>query len=266
MNARTAKILALVLMIGAVTLVGYAIYLGAQPPVVAEGQQADQNVVIVTTRAVAAGERVDADAVAEQRVRVAPPSGFSVLEDVIGREVAVQLEAGQVLLSRDFLSPGRFHAELGSDERAIAVKVDEVIGLGGFADPGDRVDVLVYFSGRERGRKAQAQLLLEDVRVLAVGSRTEKLSEGDKSERARSAVLAVPVDVVSRLMLAANTGRLRLALRPGPSRSPEDTGRPPAKIATLDGLLSGREKSTVRPVRSRKVEIVRGDEKSWIRP
>src|SRR6185295_1795316 len=106
-------------------------------------------------------------------------------------------------------------------ERAIAVKVDGVIGLGGFIQPDDRVDVLLYLSRDQREvPDTQARVLLENIRVLAYGANLERREQDehdDNTNNARTAVLAVPEADIDRLMLGASKGSLRLALRGDPA-------------------------------------------------
>jgi pilus assembly protein CpaB len=128
---------------------------------------------------------------------------------------------------------------LAPHERAVAIKVNEVIGVGGFIKPGDYVDVLLYLrADRETGEASSAQVVLTNVKVLAYGALTaetessqedtiiqpssNKLGTGDtqsapkKEKDSRSAILAVADQDISKLMLAESAGVLRLALRGSP--------------------------------------------------
>src|SRR5690606_18861743 len=101
---------------------------------------------------------------------------------------------------------------------------------------GDHVDVLLYLrAGNEVVDESSAQVVLRDVRVIGFGQEIQQGEEtvtttenGEKtadeatssarnSDRtgasSRSAILAVNERDMTKLMLAANSGELRLALR-----------------------------------------------------
>ena len=96
-----------------------------------------------------------------------------------------------------------------------------MIGLGGFIQPDDRVDVVLYLARDQREiSDTQARVLLENIRVLAFGANLERREQDESDENtnnARTAVLAVPESDVDRLMLGASKGSLRLALRGDPA-------------------------------------------------
>lgn len=220
--------LALIFALGAIIagLIGYR--LSTQPPPPAAPAPPPVTAV-QTLKPVPAGTAIQADDIGLVQVAAKPAGSYGEPAQVIGQRPAASLAAGEILTSAHFPSRGgQFQRQLAPTERAVAIKVDEVVGLGGFAQPGDQVDVLFYLRGtQETANASSAQVVLSGVRLLAfgealqpapgagegpVGQAAEKASGPSRS--ATSAVLAVPEDAVARLMLAANSGTLRLALRP----------------------------------------------------
>jgi Flp pilus assembly protein CpaB len=63
--------------------------------------------------------------------------------------------------------PGRPSETLAADRVAAVLFVDAANGAGGAAHPGDRVDVLGYFSRKVTGDQSVTRVLLQDVPVLA---------------------------------------------------------------------------------------------------
>jgi pilus assembly protein CpaB len=119
---------------------------------------------------------------------------------------------------------------LAEGERAVAVKADELMGVGSRVRPGDFVDV--FFVLKTEGReieRSQARLLLSRQRVLAFGGAsvdgalpTDAKAGSTRPEPARTAVLAVAAQDVPRLALGDSSGRLLLALRhPGDPSVPD---------------------------------------------
>ena len=122
-------------------------------------------------------------------------------------------------------------------ERAVALKVDEVIAVGNRLNPNDMVDVFVIMRrNNDEIAESQSKMLLSGVRVLAVGNRSVQgrdMSLPDATLPPRTVVLAVPFNEVNRLALAAEMGKILLALR-----NPQDQ-MPPACSACSDSR-SGR--------------------------
>jgi pilus assembly protein CpaB len=223
---------------------------------------------VVVRRVVIADEAVDAGATLTENdvdlreTDVLPAGAFEREEDVIGRRTAVTLAAGEPVLENQLGRAGGLRGALREGERAVAVKTDGVVGLGGFVEPGDRVDVLLYLQhdGREV-ETSQAFVLLRDVRVIAYGARTLGTTPEREPAEARTAVLAVRDEQAPVLMLGAHKGQLRLALRAHASGSElEENGR----AATLDDLLGSAPPVTpaVRP----HVVIHRGTERAEVTP
>ncbi|ANJ74802.1 Flp pilus assembly protein CpaB [Ralstonia insidiosa] len=189
--------------------------------------------VVVTTKPVEAGKPIGADAVAVEMLPVNPDDGFSEVSKVVGREPIVTLGIGVPLIGSQ-LSSG-LALQVIPGQRAVAVMVDEVIGVGNRVQPGDYVDVFLIM--RKDGQEvdgSRANLLLPHLRVLAFGAVAvnegpQKAQDGAaaarKTEPARTAVLSVPVEAVSRLAMAHQSGRLLLALR-NPSDDAEPTVKP----------------------------------------
>jgi pilus assembly protein CpaB len=182
---------------------------------------------VVTTRAIAAGDFVTADAVKLDAVPDTTQGGVQNLSDAVGRVAMTPLAAGTPLLDAQLNAGLSAHVQPG--ERAVAIRVDEQTGVGNRVRPGDFVDVFVLLrrDGTEVDQ-SEARLLLPRLRVLGFGSasvgNTEVVNAAQGSnakpqEIIRTAVLAVPVDQVAALSLGDNAGKLTLALR-----NPADAG------------------------------------------
>ena len=159
-----------------------------------------------------------------EKVRIAPPGSFSSTDQAIGRSTWRSLPAGTWLSDDAFSAGGPLARMIHADERALAVAVDEVIGAAGQLAPGDYVDVMLYLRQDQGNPLASAQVVVPAVRVLSIGDQLGLANDGhpaspgagldDKNHRsARTVVLAVPQELVSRLMLGAQAGTLRLAVR-----------------------------------------------------
>ncbi|MDH6591316.1 pilus assembly protein CpaB [Variovorax sp. TBS-050B] len=252
------KIVAAILVLLAIALGGYAWVLSRQPakaPPVATAPAAAASstarvptfAVVVAAKPVAAGQAIPADAVRVAQLPINPAGAFTETAAVVGRVPVFDIGEGTPLLEGQLASGLAMRVEEG--ERAVAVKADEVMGVGNKVQPGDFVDVFVMLKsdGKDIDR-TQARLLLSRKRVLAFGtasldglpsrnpegrSNPQQQQQQQRAEAARTAVLAVPVAEINRLTLGESAGRLLLALR-----NPLDTALPdPALLAELPPAL-----------------------------
>jgi pilus assembly protein CpaB len=106
---------------------------------------------------------------------------------------------------------GGVSAVIKKGMRAVAVKGDKVIGISGFIQPGNRVDVLATM--RDPATKTEiTKMVLSNVLVLATGTEMEDRKDG-KPQPVDVYTLEVDPEQGERLALAATQGKLQFALR-----------------------------------------------------
>ncbi len=195
-------------------------------------------------------------------------AGFKSANDIVGRVALHEIESGDVVLETHFEQYGPAARQLLPGERAVAIKIDEVAGVGGYIKPGDHVDVL-FFANDEKSlnRSSLSQVVLSDLRVLSFGDAIQETKKADASISSplitaqkevippassskpdtgiRSAVLAVPEKDATTLMLAANMGQLRLALR-GERMAPADLNAPVNQAGPAKSVSNQPENFFVR--------------------
>ncbi len=243
-----------------------------------------QTLVVVAVKPLALDKAVERDAVALVPVQVAPAEFYTNVEDVVGKKPMIDVDAGTPVTPRLFKGVSVIARRIPAGYRALSLKVDDVVGTGGFIRPGDIVDVLLYIrsvsdtptgaNGKSSDSKdskrdiaTQARFLLKDVTVLAyedhVVDPPKGLDDKDKQQqqnaqrRERTAVVAVPENEVTRVMLGASLGELRLALHPqltdvastAPTATPTTPASPPSPSAPdttglPPGTTSGAAPST----------------------
>ncbi|WP_431110541.1 Flp pilus assembly protein CpaB [Variovorax paradoxus] len=244
------KIIAAVLVLLALALGGYAWLLSRQPPppvvaapsAAAAGKtvQAQTFRVVVAAKPLPAGRAIPPDALRVERLTINPAGAFQETAPLAGRVPVIDLGEGTPLIEGQLVSGLALRVAEG--ERAVAIKADEVMGVGHKVRPGDFVDVfLMLKSDGKDVDHSQARLLLSRKRVLAYGgvsidgmasgmdkngsAQQQQQQQASRAEAARTAVLAVPVDDVNRLTIAEYSGRLVLALR-----NPTDMSEPDPKL------------------------------------
>ena len=206
--------------------------------------------VVVAASDLPAGRVLQPGDIVEQKATSLPVNTFSALHSVIGRRLLTPATAGQPV-TRDMLVQSHPLADqLKVGERAVALQTTTIVGVGGHLRPGDHVDLLVYLRGQsETLGRSSAQFVLNNLRVLAYENRLpgdeaeeplKKTSANDdavarlnrvqtRPEKNHSVVLAVPADDVPRLLLASESGSVRLALRP-----PETANMLPAGLTAYE--------------------------------
>jgi pilus assembly protein CpaB len=102
---------------------------------------------------------------------------------------------------------------LEAGKRAMALRVDEIIGVSGFIVPDDRVDVIVTTTppGSKNQDDKISKIVLQNKRVLSVAQSVEQ--KDGKPQVARSITVEVTPEESEKLSLATQDGQLVLALR-----------------------------------------------------
>ena len=119
--------------------------------------------------------------------------------------------------------------------RAIAVRVDDVVGVAGFIHADDRVDVLVTLRPNYQGAESTTKVFLQNIKVLAVGQEVETADRSRlHATPATVATLLVSPQDAERLVLAQNEGRIMLTLRSWTDSQPVETAG-----ASPSGLVGG---------------------------
>jgi pilus assembly protein CpaB len=145
-----------------------------------------------------------------------PPGTFKDVKSLEGRVVRSSLTRGEPVLESK-LSPvgtkGGLSAVINKGDRAITVRVNDVIGVAGFALPGNYVDVIVNTQapGSSSDQHSISKIVLEKILVLAVA---QQVSRDDTQPKVVNAVtLEVTPEQAEKLDLARSVGTLSLVLR-----------------------------------------------------
>jgi pilus assembly protein CpaB len=213
---------------------------------------------------------------------VAPKGAILKPEQAIGRGVISDLYQGEPILESRLApvgSGGGLAATIPDGMRAIAVKVDEVVGVAGFVTPGMHVDVLV--SGTPPGmnnapgsREAQmgtlVKTILQNIQVLSAGVNIQKDAEG-KPQPVQVVNLLVTPEQAETLSLATNGVKIQLVLR-----NPLDTKTEPVQGTAMGNIFADQNiappkttpavvrhvKKAVPPPAVASIEIINGTKRT----
>jgi pilus assembly protein CpaB len=191
------------------------------------------NYVVVASRALPLGARIgDGDVTrVEWPASTSLPGAYTRLEDVAGRGVITPIGEHDPITQAK-LAPRDAGAGLSPTippgMRAISVRVNEVIGVAGFATPGAHVDVLATV--RRQGG-AIARVVVSNVPVLTSGTRADL--EQRRDEKPSVVTLMVTPAQAERIALASAEGTITLMLRNPLDQTQPDT--PGIELAALIG-------------------------------
>ncbi len=108
-------------------------------------------------------------------------------------------------------STGLLSLKVPPGMRAFSIKVNEVVGVGGFIVPDSRVDVVVTTSASQNTSEKISKIVLEDIRVLAVGQVIEQ--KENKPVTVNTVTLSLTPEDAEKLALAGNDGVIQLVMR-----------------------------------------------------
>jgi pilus assembly protein CpaB len=157
-----------------------------------------------------------------------PQGAFTELKDLQDRVVRISVQRGDAVLSSK-LAPigtqGGLSAVISEGKRAMTVRVNDVVGVAGFALPGNYVDVMVNALKERQGRFEEnlqiSKTVLEHVLVLAVAQESSR--DDTKPKVVNAVTLELSIDDAEKLDLARNVGTLSLVLRNQIDKEPVTT-------------------------------------------
>jgi pilus assembly protein CpaB len=175
------------------------------------------------------------------------PSWIARREDIVGRGVVSSVNKGEPFPENRLAAKGAgagLAATIPSGMRAVAVKVDEVVGVSGFVLPGMRVDVLS--SGTPPGSNGVVtRTILQNIEVLSAGKNTDRDVQ-DKPASVQVVNLLVAPEQAEALSLAGAHTRIQLVLR-----NVLDTASNRTSGISMNQLLLGAPEESRRAVRPR---------------
>ncbi|GJG93700.1 Flp pilus assembly protein CpaB [Cupriavidus pauculus] len=149
-----------------------------------------------------------------------PPGALNELKAVDGRVTKASVMRGEPIIESK-LTPagtkGGLSAVIADGKRAITVRVNDVVGVAGFALPGSFVDIIVNTqkdnkpSGGSETEQSISKIVLEKILVLAVAQEVNR--DETKPKVVNAVTLEVSPEEAEKLDLARSVGSLSLVLR-----------------------------------------------------
>jgi pilus assembly protein CpaB len=221
-NSRAILIIgvALLLALGAVVLA--AKWMGEQGPA---GTR-----VVVAAADIGQGTRIQPASLqlADWPAGALPPGAITDMKLLEGRIARGDIARGEPVLESK-LAPagtlGGLSAVVASGKRAMTVGVNDIVGVAGFALPGNYVDILVNLAPTNndlaQNTGSISKIVLERILVLAVAQ--ESAVDDNKPRLVNAVTLELTPNEVEKLDLARSIGSLSLVLRNQAEAQPANT-------------------------------------------
>ena len=226
MRGNTVVMLLIALFFGAISVFVANIWLSnrANPPatqVVVAPATVETSTIVVAARDLVFGELLNADSLREipWPKSSVPDGSYSKIAVLLGdgNHIALTSISPNEPVLKWKISGAGARASLSAivkpGMRAVAVRINDVAGVGGFVLPGDRVDVLYTRNANSGGKSegATTDILLQNLKVLAI----DQVADQKKSDPQLGRVATLEVEAVDgeKIALAQTTGALSLTLR-----------------------------------------------------
>src|ERR1700682_3393101 len=164
-----------------------------------------------------------------------PPGAYSGTSQVLGRGAILPVSKGEFILPSKLAAVNAgtgLPSMIPQGMRAVSVRVNDVVSVAGFVQPGSDVGVLAT-GNQGGGNDRQTTTVLENVLVLAVGKSLDRNASAD-AQTAPVITLAVSPDDAQKLALVSQEGRIQLSLR-----NPLDTRKGGIGATRTSSLYSG---------------------------
>lgn len=233
-NTRALAMLALSLLIGGLALTMAVRWMKERSSVTTTD-------IVVAAKDIQLGTQLSPDMIKVVRwpAQSKPVGAFNNPTALPGRVLNSSVVAGEPIVDAKLAvagSKGGLSALIAPGTRAISVKVNEVMGVAGFALPGNYVDVLVH--AEDDQDRPFSRIVLERILVLAVDQESNR--DETKPKVVKAVTLQVTPEEAEKLDLARGIGTLSLALR-----NQIDTAASETRGAKVADLVSGSQPATV---------------------
>jgi len=275
MQNRLKIALVIAVFFGFIAAYGIYNFLGQQQKATESLRAANQDIV-VAGQDIAPGTTINDEAIKKGLIKIIPwpknsiPAGaYSSPQQVIGKVNRVKILANEPILESRLAGEGAgLTVRLEAGKRALAVRVDEIIGVSGFIVPDDRVDIILTTTPAGANADAKvAKIVLQNKRVLSVAQSTEQ--KDGKPQLARSITLELTPEETEKLTLASSEGQIVLALRGlGDEAETRTVGSKKSDLLSLAAATTGKKAGSgpvaQPPPDKYRVEVIQGSNRNVV--
>ncbi len=248
MNKRFLAVAAFAFVVALIA--SYVVYRQLEKGILADASRRSPK-VLVAARDLRVGTLLKSEDLKTMDWQGTPPAyAVTKPDEAIGRGVIANIYAGEPLNPSRLAAAGAgggMAATIPMGKRAVAVRVNDVVGVAGFVSPGMRVDLLASGTPPNAAGNlgTQTRTVLQNIEVLSAGQNIQKDAEG-KPVAVQVVNLLVTPEEAETLSLASSDTKIQLVLR-----NPLDTEKttPPgtALAYILEGVGRKAQPTVARP-------------------
>jgi pilus assembly protein CpaB len=243
MNRRLLTTLAIAFLIAAIC--GFMVYRMVGSHIAANHTEQSTRVVAAATDIKLGTILTPANLTTVQITGPLPQGAITDPKQAIGRGALTAIYQGEPLINARLSAPGSgggLAPTIPTGMRAIAVRVDQVVGVAGFVTPGMRVDILVTGVPPDApGADQLSKTILQNIQVLSAGTDIQRDQEG-KPQQVQVVNLLVNPEQAEVISLATGgSNRIQLVLR-----NPLDTKVADVPVTAMANLFTGAPEKPVR--------------------
>lgn len=245
MPVRTIATLVIAILLGLIAVLMINGFLkNAHPAATAQGPTGPGSPVVVAALPITRGATLTPEMlkVVNYPVGAVPTGAFGAINALVGgkdaQRVAMRdLGPDEPVLATRVSAPGghlNLSNEISPGMQAVAVRMSDVAGVGGFVVPGERVDILLTRSGgggNGHGGVALTQIIAQNIRVLGIDQTDDE--ENGKPTVVKTATIEVTPAQAALVTLAQAVGDVSFSLR-----HINDTQPVPKTLQKIPGLDS----------------------------
>lgn len=243
MNRRLLTTLAIAFLIAAIC--GYMVYRMVGSHIAATRTEQTTRVVAAATDIKLGTILTPANLTTVQITGPLPQGAITDPKQAVGRGALTALYQGEPLINARLATPGSgggLAPTIPTGMRAIAVRVDQVVGVAGFVTPGMRVDVLVTgVPPNSPGSDQLSKTILQNIQVLSAGTDIQRDQEGKPQQVQVVNILVTPEQAEVISLATGGSNRIQLVLR-----NPLDTKVADVPITAMANLFTGAPEKPVK--------------------
>lgn len=182
--------------------------------------------IFVTTKTIDVAEEITAEKIRleEWPADRIPEGSASNLEEIEGKYARQRFYAGEPVMPIKLMNDTNGTSQtIPKGFSVVSMKADPENAVASLVRPGDRVDVMAYFTKSEMIPETMAKTVLRGIRVFAVDGRTQRDEDDDDGKAARTISLLIQAADAEAWTYASELGKIRLTLgNPGAYETDEE--------------------------------------------
>lgn len=216
------KILIFAVLIGFLTVCGLSFYINNMQSI--QQNQISYSKIVVAANTIPANTKVTAEMVTLKSIptELVHPEAITSADKIIGGISKTEIVKDEQILSNKVVIDAKqatLAYRVPQNMRAISIPDNEVSGVAGFINVGDKIDILVTYDKKDINPVSTTYTQLQNIEVVAVGS--AKLSADDKQKAIPTSITVLVKPAQAEVLAyAISNGTLFLTLR-----NPVDSGK-----------------------------------------